>query len=197
MAVLCTDAFSYANGLLPSPWVTVTSGTLTVASGIVLPTDPDFSAYSIRPDVAWPANQYAQVVQVELSSTNVGAGMGVILRCDGTADNLYLVVVNDGGWVRVGKWVAASFSEVANIQPEPFSPGDVMKAQVVGSTIKVFRNDIQIGGDVIDTSLVSGSAGIIYALFANTPKIDNFEGGDFGGPPQIPVARAVYGGWAW
>jgi hypothetical protein len=113
-----------------------------------------------------------------LSDSTAEAGVGVSLRSDGTANNLYRIVVNTTT-VYVAKVVSGSYTLITT-RVQAFSANDILRVEVQGTTLRVYRNGVQLGADITDSGRATGSAGIMYSSGA-IGTIDNFEGGDFAG----------------
>ena len=48
---------------------------------------------------------------------------------------------------------------------------------MTGTKLQIFLNGTQVGADVTDNSIASGSAGIAYSSTATSAAIDDWEGG--------------------
>lgn len=187
MAVVYSDTFTYSDGHLSvanSSWVILGAGGLDLASGAVIPTPPGNSdGGNVWQGDTWPNDQYGQVaVNGGAAGDENESGMGLILRY--TDDTHFFRIVANGratNNITVAQ-VNGTYSQLAQIT-QAFSAGDVLKAQVVGSsppTIQVFRNGSQIGSDITNgaAALASGDAGLYYSSSATGMSVDSFEGGD-------------------
>lgn len=122
--------------------------------------------------VTWPADQYAEC-QVSVAST-VGGGPAV--RVSGAAETAYIAQVHTNGTaISMAKFVAGVYTAFQNLTVAVAST-DTIRLEVQGSTLRLFKNAVQVGPDVIDGSIVTGSAGMDY-VSNTTGRIDNWAAG--------------------
>lgn len=131
-------------------------------------------------------DQYSQVALSGLSGTNNETGLGVCVRCDttnlggGTAyNNWYHAVVNTAGSnnVSVAKVVADTYTLLAQ-RTQAWSDGDILRLEAQGSTLRVYRNGVQLGASITDSSVTTGEPGLAHIASFATGFADNWEGGD-------------------
>ncbi len=186
MAVLATDDFNRANGGLGANWTNLRTNVFRIVSNQVESTDILEDAVAIWNTITWPADQYAQAAIKNLSGGVSGEGMGVSLRMSGPVDSItgYRVIVADSGAgnVAIERFASGAFSPITT-RTTTWVSGDILKAQIEGTTIKVFQNGAQLGADITDANVATGSAGLSYSSALLTSDLDDFEGGDFTVPP--------------
>lgn len=178
MAVLFTDDYNRANGAIGANYTELKAQTFSIVSNAV-PCTFGSDAAAFVSAVSWPADQYAQIAISAIAGASSDSGAGLMLRCDGTDQNYYRIVINTTQ-ISIGRFLAGSFSEFTT-RSATWTSGDVLKAQIVGTTMKIFRNGAQLGADITNSDLAAGSAGIAFSSGADG-TIDDFEGGDFGAP---------------
>jgi hypothetical protein len=117
--------------------------------------------------------------------------------------NGYMIAVEreDGSYVtRVYQVTASNFDvTIASDSGETWSPGDTLLANVSGTAIKVYRNEVEI----ISTTDATWSSGRIgLNLFSNNALtdaiLDNLRGGDGDGitpPPPGPTTAPSLNCW--
>lgn len=189
MAVF-TDNFNRADGALGANW---TSGVGDFA------VNTNRAAHSVNPSAAYYSagtlgnDQYAQCAVINAGS---GAYSGVALRCSGTgatfaaigvrADNSVDVEVHlfSGGVDTFQYGFATAFNGTT----------DILKAQVVGTTLTIYKNGVSIDSRSLTSPPASGFAGI----FSAHTGPDDWEGGDAGAAafaatqPLVGMNAAVY-----
>lgn len=62
--------------------------------------------------------------------------------------------------------------------PVTLVPGDIIRIQIDGTTLKVFLNNVLIIGPQVDSTITSGRIGVIYSKGTGTIYWDNWSGGD-------------------
>lgn len=132
-------------------------------------------------------DQYAKCSVQTLTNQGSGAGSGIILRCSGQAspggDYYYVFVAADAGdggthTINVGKMLNDADTGITT-RSSVFSNGDTISGEIEGTTIRVYRNDIQLGADITDASLSTGKPGICSLTNSGAGNYgDNWEGGD-------------------
>lgn len=185
MAELANDSFDRADGPLGSNWTanSAESGTLTIVSNAVA-RGTDSDASSIYNAVAWPNDQYSEITIGTVDSI-VGNGMGPICRSpSSSAKTYYRFIVSSSGYELL-KFVAGVNSSLASGTGTTFAGGDVARLECTGgatTTLKMFKNGVQFGGDITDSSsaITSGNAGIAYSS-SSDETIASWAGGDLGG----------------
>jgi hypothetical protein len=186
MTVLATDNFDRADNTdLGANWTPRPNSMQILSQKVAafVAGDDEAEAYT---GISWPDDQYVQVAVSGLTTTGGGTGIGVILRCaDG--NNFYRVVVSGeaSNNVSVSKQVATVFTTITN-RTTAWSDGDVLKVDVIGDTLRVYKNGVQLGADIAgDGALATGAVGIGYSSTASAARADLFEGGS----PDTPGAQ--------
>ena len=181
--VIASDDFNRANAsTLGSNWLKQpTDNDFTIVSGQAAPnlTGDNTMLYQ---NASWPNDQYSQVRITNFGTGGlIGEGVGVAVRITyGPTDTFYrLVAVATlaGADVELGKKVNGTYTSLQTVAGHLVA-NDVLKLAVFGSTLRMYKNGVQIGTDVIDTALTTGAAGITYSsALAGNPTIDDWEGG--------------------
>lgn len=94
---------------------------------------------------------------------------------DGANVDRYTAEFSDGT-ILIQKRFGSSNSTLQTINSQPLVDGDEIAFEVIGTTLRVFINDVQIGTDTIDTDLTSGRVGILGVVNGTVTeklKIDN------------------------
>jgi hypothetical protein len=184
MAVLATDDFNRADAAnLGANWTAgigpmqILSNQATWGSGPGSGTDAG-ETYT-GGGVVWPNNQYGQIAISGTATTGAETGIGIILRYL-NSNNFYRIIVNGeaSNNITVAKIASGSYSVITS-RTQAWTGGDTFKAEIQGTTIKVYRNGVQLGADISDSSVASGDVGMFYSSTAFLIRADNFEGGDF------------------
>lgn len=194
-----SDNFNRANeNPLASPWSDFGASAVDfkLVSNSVTPTSliSDDAQMSLT-SITWPNDQYCQV-KVTVTGTSAGAGGGLAVRCAAGAKTFYRVVVNKAASanVEVAKFVAGAFTSLGT-RTTTWVDGDTLQMRIVGTSIYVYQNGIQLGALITDSALTSGNAGISYSSTVTTMTLDDFEGGD-NFPPLLaafqPSQQTVY-----
>jgi hypothetical protein len=134
------------------------------------------------------ADQYAQIV---FRTGGAGAYSGAAVRRNGTgaAARGYAVVIdglagspNNTTVVRADAGVSISILEI----DQAWSSGDVLRLEIVGTTLTVKRNGVSIGS-VVDATYSTGAIGVRGVNAGVAPIFDAFEGGDLVTATAIPT----------
>lgn len=191
-SMLVTDSFVRADSgatqveNLGANWTTNTAGKFyKLLSNAVRPVDGANDAVERYSAITWPADQYAKVTLPVTSLAGVGTGYGIGCRYDtGGANTGYRLVFSRSGYelMRVVAGAATSLSSGAGTV---VANGDTVSIECLGTgatvTIRMYKNDIQFGGDISDSNaarLLSGAAAITYSSAAGgSDNETSFEGG--------------------
>lgn len=125
-------------------------------------------------------DQYSQFLY------KTGAFNGVACRVSGSGGTRtgYYVLTGISG-SRLAKVVNGTITDlIASGSLANPNDGDTVKITAVGTTVEVFYAGVS-QGSVTDSSIASGSAGLIF--FGNTATADDWEGGNVAGagPPVV------------
>lgn len=175
-AELAADDFNRANGTLGSDWQDVNvngfNNYFQIDSNRVVPDNSGDDQAAYNTTVAFPDDQYAEAVVTGLANDGgANSGFGVGLRMSGAAASGvasltgYRIMVSNNldAVITVDEFSGGSYlGQLASWNTGPWVDGDILKATIVGSLISVYKNGSLVG-TVIDSSISSGSAGIIYS----------------------------------
>ena len=151
---------------------------LALVSNQVVPTNAAADGEAYYSGNIWPDNQYSKA-KLYVTGTGGGAqGIGLLVRQSASAVTHYRLVVDhaSSGNVALGKHVAGTYTSLATIT-QSWTDGAVWELRVTGTKLQIFLNGTQVGADVIDNSIASGSAGIVYSATETSAAIDDWEGG--------------------
>lgn len=199
MAVLATDNFNRANNAdLGVNW-DVQNGSgenaWKILNNAAEPSTLASNCGESYNAVTWPDDQYSQV-KCSVTGASAGTGPGPSLRCSTIARTYYIIQVSEHATqaISVRKRIAGAATSLGTINTV-WVDGDVLKAEIQGSTIKIYQNGTQIGSDITDSAIASGRAGIAYDNISTTASVDDWEGGDFEiVAAEIVLHQAVYRG---
>ncbi|MFB7605276.1 hypothetical protein [Streptomyces gardneri] len=166
-----TDDFNRPDSTsLGAGWVEV-SGDWSIASGQLSPGN-DGGTIILRAAGAMDGNDnYAQATIAATTAAsqgvwcrgNAGITNGYLWRNDGTSWNLFSVVSST--FTSIGSYAAAA------------APGDIMRVQAVGTTVKGFVNGVE-RVSVTDTAVASGTGIGIRCISTSSLRFDDFTAGD-------------------
>lgn len=209
--VLATDNFNRADTggtqveQLGSPtgnWTTNVSAhflkVLTNAAQIIDPGSDGGERYS---GITWPADQYAQVkLPVTTADAGAGRGHGPACRWDtGGAHTGYRLVMNASGYELCRMVAGACSGSGASLSTGTGTKalgGETIRVECTGTggtvTLRMFKDTVQFGGDISDSSanrILSGAAGIGFSSTSGaTANLDDFQGGSFtSGGSRMPI----------
>src|SRR5271157_508301 len=104
--------------------------------------------------VSWSNDQYSEVTVG--SGTTGFAGPGVRLG----ATQGYIVSGISGGAATFYKLQLGGYTSLGNFGTVTFTTGDVLRLTVIGSTFTYYKNGVQQGSTISDTSFPSGFPGV-------------------------------------
>ncbi|OGJ01436.1 hypothetical protein A3G53_03110 [Candidatus Nomurabacteria bacterium RIFCSPLOWO2_12_FULL_44_11] len=189
LTVPATDNFDRADATsLGSNWTQI--GGANGISGNKVRTN----ASGFQSDVAfWKANSFNadQYAQINITNPQYAGILGPVVRGGGTwgqlTEKFYVYSCRDSSG-SVFKRVNGVETTLANLPG--CASGDVLRLEISGSTLKAFKNGVQQGGNIIDTSIVSGSAGLYFYNAVTSARADNWEGGNSVSTPAPAPAPA-------
>lgn len=192
--LIASDDFNRADGAVGANWLyirdtawqanppNVTSGQLTPrASG------DNYQAIRWAGSGSFSDDQYAKITLQAFSFQTNAYRVGVIVRCSAdtnTAADYYSAWVADNAangstkTLTVEKRVNGTKSTLLTHTSTTWTNGDTLSLEVEGTTLRVYKNDVQVGSDITDSSLSTGKPGALVAGGGNVPAGDNWEGGD-------------------
>jgi hypothetical protein len=128
---------------------------------------------------AFNADQYSKATIVSADQT------AITVR--GSGDNFYMLYTAGSGDI-LFKRTPGSFTSIVNFGGG-IANGDVTELQVEGTTLRAYRNGVQIGTDQSDSTHSTGKPGV----FGEDPaasKLDDWEGGNMAGGAAV-IARGL------
>jgi len=199
MTQLATDNFTRANSSdLGTAW-DVCTGEIPEGFDIVTNTARADStqlgadASETNNSATWPSNQYSETTLGTVSAAGLGAGYGPTCRAaTGATVTYYRVVGCSSGW-ELGKKVAGAFTSITS-SSTAVANGDIIKLEVNGTSLKVYKNGAQVGTTQTDASIASGRAGVAYSSVASSSDtISLWSGGDLSsGASSILAPKHTY-----
>lgn len=181
---LLADLFPYANGNLHTQnanWV-FGAGTLQVSANKVFASSASVSS-AFRSDQVWPADQYSETTMVIGGTAAVQNG-GPAVRVAAGATTFYGVQCASATFALI-KEVAGTLTSLGTNAVFPVT-GDVIRLQVVGNTLTVFKNGVAVTGmtNIVDNSIASGNAGLWGVGNSTTNGYSTWAGGSVQGVPS-------------
>lgn len=117
--------------------------------------------------LAWPNDQYSQVILDVTGAAGLGTGYGPSCRFATAAKTGYRLIASGSGWelLRFNAGVSTSMGSSAGTT---FAIGDTVYLSIVGAVWTVKKNGTTVsGGTGTDGSpIASGNAGIVYSSTA-------------------------------
>jgi hypothetical protein len=188
LTTLLTDNFNRANvSPLAGIWSTMTgAGNLDIVSNALQVGAVSNDGQVRNNSVTWPNDHWAEVTITTLN--NGFAGAGVLLRAATGANTTYRCsAVGPFGAstaVRIDKIVAGSYTAISS-STATVATTDALRCEVQGTTLTLKINGVTRVGPSTDSSIASGSAGIMVFVdpggAVTDGVVDNFTGGDFTG----------------
>lgn len=186
MSILATDNFNRADGGLGANWTTVTGeGSPAIVSNVVQTGATGTDSLAYYNAATWPNDQYSAVKLV--TAATAFCGNGPVVRAAAGADTYYQLEGNFAGsgpaaGLRLLKRVAGTGTQLVQ-NSYAWSAGDTARLEIIGTTLTGYINGVS-RITATDAALASGNAGLIVYVDSGLTllaKIDDFEGGDFGG----------------
>ena len=118
------------------------------------------------------ANQYSKVLISGVP--NNGYHIGCAVRV--SSNNGYALVVDANDYI-LFEIVAGVYNQIVTAAGT-FAINDEIELRITGTTLKMYLNDVQFGGDQTDNSLSSGNPGVAATRWDSDTHITSFEGGD-------------------
>ena len=156
-----------------------------ISANAAIPSSSGSDASESYNAVAWPNDQYAQVLIPVVGTGALTTGTGVALRMSTTARTYYRIVVASSG-TEIAKFVAGVYTSLAT-DATVWANGDTAYASAVGTTLQVRRNGSNLLSTT-DSAIASGRAGITHSSTSQVGvNLDNWEGGDFAAPLGVVI----------
>ena len=131
--------------------------------------------------VALAANQWAQFTLTTANGSSVMAPR-LLLRFNapGTKSGYEFSIGRGVGFTsRISRWNGGVFSSLAVENATPWGPGDILRAEAEGTTLRLYRNNVLVLS-ATDATLANGRAGItVYAATIADVELDDFSAGSF------------------
>lgn len=174
-----TGDFTVTQNPLTSPWENgMAAGCRAAGAGAYATAAVTHASIWLASDYTCTADQSAEIT---LGSLSVYDFPGVVLRWAATGGGVgyRIFYENNAGTLEVHRWSAGASAATIASFAQSFANGDTLKAQIIGTTLKVYKNGAQIGADYTDANVASGQFGITYT-FAGTAgtRITAFTGID-------------------
>lgn len=174
MSLPATEDFNEGNGVTPANWTEVYNGIqCTSLDRGKADTPADYNIAYWASDV-FSNDQYAQARYV---GGNGYGGPAARVSGSGGTRSAYYALLGQVGASRLSKVVNGAITDL--IAPGGISDpvnNDIAKVTVEGTSIKVYYQGVQQGTTQTDSSLASGSAGVIF--FDTNTELDDWEGGN-------------------
>lgn len=127
------------------------------------------------------------------------SGWGVIVRADGDDDCVVAYMTAGSGW-RVGEYVGGVLTSLLALTSYTTASGAVVRLEAEGTTVRLYVNGVQVGGDLTCNAALTGVGVGIRAGSAvtSTSKWGAIEadlltptGGELGGGALVDLAPSV------
>jgi len=184
---VAVDTFQRADGTFSGNWTTFSNyAALQIASHLVEPTannPTQCAAYYSA--VVFSNDQYSEITIATLNDSAAQAAAAVRM----SGNNAYFAQMQGATgnlrFIQIWKLVSGSGTQLSASIPVTPTIGDVLRLTAVGSAISVFQNGFLIG-QVIDSSLASGSPGMILAsnFGVTQTQVSAWAGGTAGSIPS-------------
>jgi hypothetical protein len=193
-AVSFSDTFPYADGSLPSPWLSlgaklplIGSPSQSVRAGDPGTTSGVFNGYAIYGTSVNTDDMYCQASFAEIQTDDV-CYSGVVVRSDSTATNLVYGDFNNAGW-HIGTKVGSTYTTRASGSTSAPASGQVIKLTAVGNVYTLTKAGVLMGtwtdtGGVVTPGSGRRRTGLTVmserAFFTNnySANLDNYAAGD-------------------
>jgi hypothetical protein len=161
LSPIFTDQFNRANGGVGGNYTTLTAspaGGLTIVSNRVRGTTlaHNEAKYNVR---TMPAKQYAQITLTTFGGTGVSVNLGLRLGAFTGAWNGYYARALVGGGYEIIKRTAGVAATLGS-GAAAWANGDIMRFEVEGTTLRVYRNGTLAGSVTDSTYSAAGYASL-------------------------------------
>lgn len=175
-----TDSFGRANETpLAGNWTQDSGASFNLSSNTVVGTtlaNDKWAYYN-----AWSGgdDHYSQVALTEGSDVT-GAGAGVCIRkATSATETMYRLVTNGSGAFELGKLIAGAFTSLRT-GTFTYVAGQKVGLRVLGTTLQIWYNGVQVGTDLTDSGISTGAPGIAYSSVAPSFTLDDWDAGTTG-----------------
>jgi hypothetical protein len=162
--VTASDDFNRANGNLGATW-TPLNATFQIVNQHV---EPAAAGYTTARLTTWTGggDQWAEAA---VTVTGLNSGGGPVVRASSDGANLYLVEYNARNQHQLVRVVGGVGAVIGSGWTTPSAPGDVVRLEATGTTIRVLVNGVQ-RLSVTDTMVTGGAPGL-YANAATGEQV--------------------------
>lgn len=178
------DDFNRADvGTLAGNWTTGggTEGAMAIVGNAATTSNINADCGSNYTAITLPNDQYSKAKLYVTGVSGPGDwGPGLKVRGSTAARTQYRLSCNHAATnnITLAKFIAEAYTVLTGWPVTlAWTDGDTWELRVIGTTLRVFRNGVQVGSDVTDASITAGSPGITYSSLASTASIDDWEGG--------------------
>jgi hypothetical protein len=157
-----SDDFNRAGPAIGANWTRPgASGFDISASTVAIPQSIGSDCLAYYNATTFTDNQRVGVVFGGTSASGVGVGNGLAARYSG--GNYYRLVGCASGY-ELGVENGGSFTSITSGSGTTFTAADLMELELVGSSLKMYKNGVQFGGNQTNSVLASGAnAGLFYS----------------------------------
>lgn len=185
---MATDAFTGSDGTSPpsANWTndSASNGMQIQSNRAVGTVGPAVNA-AIYTGASFSADQYS-----EATLYHGGVSRSILLVRATSGGDFYFADFNvDTATTRISKRVSGSYSDLPANLGAPTS-GHVYRLEVIGTSIKVYDNGVQMGITQTDSDIASGQPGI--GSISPTEGWDDWTGTDLSGGGGSVKAGAIY-----
>ena len=195
MTTLASDDFNRADGGLGANWTTLASALAPqiVSNQAAGPASPAVGGAGFT-GTTWPNNQWASVIIGSQISDAVDEGAGPLVR--GAVGVASYYFAQAGVDTRLYRRLSGSYSQLGSTVGACVT-GDVLRLEVNGTSLTVFKNGTPIIGPITDTNIAAGNAGIWTTRTSNAvpyTALNDWSGGDFNAGGNNDLAGTAVAG---
>lgn len=172
MSLPATDNFNRADGPIGSNWTGAIHGFQIVSNATTGDTN---GANNL---VFWNADTFNADQKSEVTVTAIGNGQGPAVRCNATGGGNGYIVYAAGTVIQLYEFTNGTATLVHDYSSS-IAAGDVLRIEAEGTTIRVYKNNVQVGTDITDSTHATGSAGLYSG--SDTGSMDDWTGDNLGG----------------
>jgi hypothetical protein len=193
---IATDAFTYSNGELAAVaggnWTNLrpSSNEIFISSNRVVGGYSNTGNYRWDGSGSFTADQYAKITLTTIdwtSNPDVRLGVGVRYSSDTDANRdgyyAYIQYESSAEHTKIDKVVNGSATNLSNVTGDGFVNGDTIELEAEGTTLRVFKNGVELR-NVTDSDIGGSSShkpGLILSDILGVSIMDSWEGGNITG----------------
>ena len=174
-----TDNFNRSNSNpIGGNWTTIPNNVaMKIVSNTIQPGDVAQDSAAFYNAASFDSNQYSQI-KITTSGTGASAGMGVDVRVAGDG-SLYRLVATHAASnnVELRRFNCCSSAQIWQ-RTQAFTDGDTLRLEAQGTHLRAYLNGTQIGSEVIDTNIATGSPAVAFSSTLTSASGDDWEGGN-------------------